>query len=364
MKLCLVTMLAVVLACCGAETTQPNPLDDFVTPFYYGGFTIPQDNPLTVEGVNLGRLLFYEKKLSADGTFSCGTCHQQDKAFTDGRARAEGIGGQTGPRNTMALANLLWGPQRFFWDGRAESLEHQALQPIENPDEMGETLDNVVAKLQATPPYPAAFNAAFGSKGITPLRMARALASFQRTLVSSNSKFDQYLRGAIELDEQESWGHRLFTTHPDARAGVRGANCADCHSQFATSGFRNRFDGFSNNGLDNDADLGAGLAEVTSNPRDRGKFKVPSLRNIELTAPYMHDGRFATLEEVIDHYNEHIRDSETLDVLIREASNDLVIPGSPPDLALTDDEKAAVIAFLRTLTDEDFIANENFSDPN
>ncbi len=360
----LAPILGVLCSCAvHEETAQATLLEDFVTPYYFGGFSVPQDNPMTVEGIELGRMLFYEKMLSADNSISCGTCHQQEKAFTDGRALALGVSKRELPRNSMALVNLLWGPQRFMWDGRAQSLEDQALQPIENPDEMGETLDNVVIKLQAMPIYVEKFRTAFGTEDITPTRIARALATFQRTLISFDSKYDQYLRGEVDLDEQERWGHQLFTTHPDAKAGIRGANCVDCHSQFLTSGFQIGFDGFSNNGLDDEGALETGLFAVTGETYDRGKFKVPTLRNIELTAPYMHDGRFKTLEEVLDHYNEHIRDSTTLDPLIREASNHTRKGDEPPGLDLTEEEKAAVIAFLKTLTDQGFITNERFSDP-
>jgi len=263
----------------------------------------------------------------------------------------------------MSLVNLMWGPRMFFWDGRSESLVHQALQPIEHPDEMGETLEHVAEKLASNPSYPKKFSAAFGTPDVTPDRIAKALASFQRTLVSGNAKYDQYLRGEAELSAQELLGRTLFSTHPDAKIGLRGANCGDCHSQFLTSGFDTDRDGFTNNGIDTESELEDGLAAVTGLPHDRGKFKVPTLRNIALTAPYMHDGRFQTLEEVIDHYNEGIRESSTLDPLLREASNALRKPTDPPALLLTLEEKAAVIAFLHTLTDREFITNAKFADP-
>jgi len=349
------------LLCCAPEPLPPpTPLPGFETPFYFGGFTVPADNPLTVEGVALGRMLFYEERLSADDTISCATCHQPARAFTDGRTLARGIHGARTPRNTMSLANLLWGPQRFFWDGRAVDLEQQAGQPIVNPDEMGSTWDEVIAKLERAPAYPASFEAAFGTREITPERVTKALASFERTMVSTGSRYDRYLRGELRLDPREQRGRELFMTHPDAKAGIRGANCIDCHSQFLTSGFAPEFDGFQNNGLDDDDQLEAGLMAVTGRSRDRGRFKAPTLRNIELTAPYMHDGRFATLEEVIDHYSDHVVSSSTLDPLIREAAN---TPGAPLGVTLTHDEKAALLAFLRTLTDHEFVHDPSLSDP-
>ncbi|MEM9454960.1 MAG: cytochrome c peroxidase [Myxococcota bacterium] len=343
---------------------MPTPLDGWRTPFYFGGFEVPFDNPMTVEGRELGRMLFYEKRLSANDQISCGTCHRQERAFTDGRRLARGIDDRRSERNTMSLANLLWGPQRFFWDGRAESLEAQAGQPILNPDEMGSTWGDVIKKLEDTDDYPAKFEAAFGTREITATRISRALATFERTLVSHQSKYDRYLRGETTLSVREQQGRQLFMTHPDVAAGIRGANCVDCHSQFLTSGFRPDFDGFRNNGLDAAHQPGAGLEHVTGDELDRGKFKTPTLRNIELTAPYMHDGRFTTLDEVIDHYDEHIKPSETLDPLIREARNEAQnAPRDSPSLSLTDEEKDALVAFLRTLTDHEFISNEEFTDP-
>ena len=363
------TMVLLLLSVVGLSCTREEPafraapLDDFSAPFYFGEFRVPRDNPLTQAGVELGRELFYETQLSADGTVSCGFCHQQEKAFTDGKPLAVGVTGAPFARSTMSLANLMWGPRKFFWDGRAESLAHQALQPIQNPDEMGETLEGVLQKLASNPSYPERFKAAFGTPEITPERIAKALASFQRTLVSSNSKYDQYLRGEVELSKQEILGRRLFSTHPDAKIGLRGANCGDCHSQFLTSGFDTALDGFANNGIDTEEELEDGLTAVTGLPHDRGKFKVPTLSNIALTAPYMHDGRFETLDEVLDHYNAHIKESSTLDPLLREANNALREPTDPPALLLTEEEKEAVIAFLHTLTDYEFVSNAKFSDP-
>lgn len=352
------------LSCRGEEPAfRATPLEAFSAPFYFGQFRVPEDNPLTQEGVELGRALFYDTKLAADGTVSCAFCHQQAKAFTDGKALSVGVSGVPLARSAMSLANLMWGPRNFFWDGRAESLAHQALQPIQDPDEMGETLEGVLEKLGSSPDYPERFEAAFGTREITPERLAKALASFVRTLVSSNSKYDEYLRGEVELSEQEMFGRRLFSTHPDAKIGLRGANCGDCHSQFLTGGFDTALDGFTNNGLDTEEELEEGLAGVTGLAHDRGKFKVPTLRNIALTAPYMHDGRFDTLDEVLDHYNGQIKESSTLDPLMREASNGLREPTDPPALLLTNEEKEAVIAFLHTLTDYEFISNAKFSDP-
>jgi cytochrome c peroxidase len=352
-----------LLSQCNSPENQPSPLNDFQAPFYYGVFDLPEENPLTAEGVALGRMLFYETSLSSNNQVSCATCHQQEKAFTDGRAFAIGVSGKPTSKSSMPLNNLLWGPKHFFWDGRASNLEEQSLIPIQNPDEMGLEIEEAVEKLGQLPIYPPLFKAAFGTDEITPSKIAMALASFQRILISQNSKYDKYLRGETELSKEELLGKELFMTHPDASVGLRGGNCADCHSQFLTSGFATGYDGFKNNGLDNDENLEGGLAYVTGKESDWGKFKVPSLRNIALTAPYMHDGRFKTLEEVIDHYDHQIKDSKTLDPLMREASNQKPVGGKESGFHLTADEKKAILMFLQTLTDEDFITNKDFNDP-
>ena len=353
----------------GSRAGSQTPLEGFEAPFVFGRFQLPEDNPLTEEAVELGRRLFYDPRLSGDNTVSCSTCHLQRLAFTDGKPTGIGVSGKPLAFNSMSLANLMWGPQRFFWNGRAATLEEQALVPIQHPDEMGQDLDDLVDELAEDETYRLMFDAAYGR--ISPTTIAAALATFERTLVSANSRYDQFLRGEVSLTEQEELGRKLFMAHPDTKASLRGANCIDCHSQFLTSGFNTRFDGFVNNGLDLEAALPAGLEEVTGKPEHRGLFKVPTLRNIALTAPYMHDGRFGTLEEVLDHYNEGIRVSSTLSPLILEASNldtasDTASDNAPADrvsLNLTTEEAAAVIAFLHTLTDMDFVTDERFSNP-
>ena len=341
---------------------KPTPLQGFTAPFVFGNFRVPADNPLTQEAVQLGRRLFYDERLSGDNTVSCSTCHLQRLAFTDGRARSVGVSGKMLEFNSMSLANLMWGSQHFFWNGRADSLEEQALIPIQHPDEMAQNLDELVDELEADEVYPGLFRSAYGK--VSAENIARALASFERTLISADSKYDRYLRGELRLDGEEELGRKLFMAHPDAKVSQRGGNCIDCHSQFLTSGFNAKFDGFSNNGLDTEAMLKPGLQAVTGQAADRGKFKVPTLRNIALTAPYMHDGRFSTLEQVLNHYNEGIRISDTLSPLIMEADNqpqDAVT--TSVSLNLNEEEQRAIIAFLHTLTDQNFIAEEKFSNP-
>ena len=337
-----------------SETDKPlqgaYPLE---IPFKFGpGFKIPADNPLTYEGIGLGRMLFYDKKLSKDNTISCSNCHQQRLAFTDGKTFSTGVKGARSRRSSMSLANLLW-KFKFFWDGRATSLEEQALVPIQDSLEMHLTLEEAVKKLQATSHYPKLFNAVFGSAQITPENIAKAIAQFERILISSNSKYDKYLRGELDLTLEEKTGMDLFMTHPLPENNLRGGNCGDCHGSFKIS-----LHGIHNNGLDNEPE-DRGRELITKKETDRGKFRAPSLRNIALTAPYMHDGRFQTLEQVLDHYNEDIRPSATLDPLIIEATNQV----GGKTLLITPAEKKAIIAFLHTLTDSTFITDTRFSDP-
>lgn len=339
----------------------PYPLE---VPWYFpDSLQLSADNALTVEGVELGRMLFYETQLSADNSISCASCHQQEFAFTDGQQFASGIGGATFRRNAMSLHNLLW-VSHLNWDGSASSLEAQAIMPLTNSLEMGLTsVDEAVVRLQDTEKYPDQFYRAFGKDSITSENLLKALAQFQRTLISDDSKLDRYWRGEYQPTELEVRGMDLFYTHPEPSQGIRGGNCGDCHLGPFTGGAIDGFNGFHNNGLETDAGLPAGLSAHSGNDFDRGKFRAPSLRNIALTAPYMHDGRFQTLEEVLEHYDEHIQMSQTLDPLIRQASNEPIIAGEPVKLRLQEDEKEAILAFLRMLTDSTFIQDKRFSNP-
>jgi len=331
-------------------------------PTYFGSFNerIPDDNPITKKGVALGRMLFYENKLSGDNSMSCGSCHQQSKAFTDGKKVSPGIDGISGEVSSMSLVNMLW-TEHFTWDGSVPTLEAQSIEPIVNPIELHQSLDAAAEKLEAAG-YNDLFVEAFGEPVISGELIGKALAQFQRTLISGNSPYDQYLRGDYQPSQQELRGMNLFFTHP-IPGQLRGGNCGDCHSNFLTSGSIPGFTGFHNNGLDAADEMKAGLFKVTGNPADSGRFKTPSLRNIALTAPYMHDGRFETLEQVLDHYNEGITRSPTLDILIIEGSNNVIEAGDPIELGLTPEEKEDIIAFLNILTDEEFVTNPQFSNP-
>lgn len=323
-------------------------------PSHFPDMLIPADNPMTVEGVALGRKLFYEKKLSGDNTISCASCHSAENAFTDPKKYSVGINGQEGNRNSMALINLGW-QNFFFWDGRAKSLEEQILEPIPNPIEMHQTWKDAISKLNSDVNYRNMFFKAFGEEGIDSTKVSKAIAQFLRTMISGSSKYDVMYKYenslAIPANEQAI----LMSVSPEEWAGydlfksLNGADCFHCHN-----GPLMQVKKFSNNGLDAlFDDLGRGL--VTGNSNDNGKFKVPTLRNIALTGPYMHDGRFGTLEEVIEHYSSGIQQSSTIDPLIEYAFQGGV--------QLDAQEKALLKKFLETLTDYSFINNPNFQEP-
>lgn len=300
---------------------------------------LPDDLVLSPARVSLGQRLFHETRLSRSGTLSCTSCHFADRALSDPRRFSAGEQGRTGNRNGMPLFNLAWKPS-FFWDGRAPTLRDQVRVPIEDHRELDESLDRVVAKLRLDPSYLAAFRESFGDEAIDEDRLAIALEAFLLTLMSHDSKFDRAQRGQAELTPLEQRGFELFMTEREPRSGQFGGDCFHCHggSLFTDHQFRN-------NGLALDpSDPGRGA--ITGSPLDEGAFMTPSLRNIDLTAPYMHDGRFATLEEVLDHYSEGVTRTNTLDPNLAKH----------PDggLGLTGEDKAALIAFLKTLTDDRF----------
>lgn len=302
---------------------------------------LPADNPLTEEGVALGRLLFHDPRLSINNTQSCASCHDQTHAFADGRRVSLGAENQPGKRNAMPLFNLAW-QQGFFWDGRAPTLREQVLMPVQDAHEMNETLPNVIAKLNAD--SAESFQRAFGTPEINAERIAKALEQFLLTLISQDSRFDRAARKVAELTESEKRGLQLFVTEFDPQRGLRGADCFHCHG-----GTLFTSQSFANNGLELAAD-DVGRMAVTHNAADWGKFKVPSLRNIARTAPYMHDGRFSTLEEVVEHYSQGVRRSDTLDPNLAKH------PAG--GLQLSVQEKADLVAFLKTLTDDSFVGSE------
>ena len=313
---------------------------------------IPPDNPMTEEGIALGRMLFYDPILSSDSTMACASCHQQDKSFTDGQATSMGVLGLNGDRSSMPLINLAFNPRGFFWDGRSTTLEEQALHPIEDHREFNETWENVENKLRSHPDYPVRFRQAFGIEypsEITRELAVKAIAQFERTLISYQSRFDRVVW------QQEGWpteleqeGRDLFFVE-EALPTIEHPGCSHCHGSALFTE-----NNFFNNGVQDAANLESvndkGLGGVNGNIYDNGKFRAPTLRNIALTAPYMHDGRFATLEEVIDHYASGGHGLENQD------------PNVQP-FTLTEHQKEAMIAFLEMLTDTSFTNNPAFADP-
>jgi cytochrome c peroxidase len=296
---------------------------------------LPRDNPLIVERVSLGDKLFHDPRLSRDGSISCASCHHADAAFTDGLKVSRGIEGRSGDRNAMPLFNLAW-KREFFWDGRAKSLRGQVLMPIQDHREMDETLEKVCEKLAASPEDVRLFGQAFGSPGITAEKVSLALEQYLLTLSARDSRFDRAFVGKATLSEEEKRGFEVFMTESEPRTGQLGADCFHCHGGALFTDQQ-----FHDNGLEGDA---VGRAKVTGSASDQGKFATPSLRNVALTAPYMHDGRFATLEEVVEHYSTGIHRRPTLDPNLAKHPE--------TGLHLTDPDKAALVAFLKTLTDE------------
>ncbi|MFC4635400.1 cytochrome-c peroxidase [Dokdonia ponticola] len=333
------------------ETTLPtdddsmmvtNPLLDFTVPsnFPDATYSIAQ-NPPTEKGFELGKKLFYDGQLASDGVVSCGFCHIQSFAFTHHtHITSHGVDGQIGTRNAQPLHNLAF-MNEFTWDGAATFLDTQPIIPITSDVEMNETVSNVISKLAADDEYPTLFAEAFGSEGVNADRLFKALSQFMVMMVSANSKFDKLERGeAVTFTDQENAGRAVFDT-----------KCASCHAGSLQTDQSYRNNGLPMNPTFNDI----GRERVTGLPSDHRKFKVPSLRNIEATFPYMHDGRLATLEDVLNFYTDGMVDSPTLDEQFRR-------PDGTFGLDITPEEKIQLIAFLKTLTDNDFIEDRRFAE--
>ena len=334
---------------------------------------IPADNPMTAEGIELGRRLFYDPILSGDSTMSCSSCHKQEFAFADELVVNLGIDGLEGTRNPPPLFNLAFVSNGLNWNGSAITLEEQAIIPITSTIELHETLDNVTFKLKRNALYPTWFREAFGitKKGEIDDELARkALAQFIRTMVSDKGKLDRSL-GFLGnprpfLTDSEERGNQLFNSENQYVASSSGQidslvdkECLHCHKGGRL--FTNN--AFVNNGLTETSTLTGfpdlGLGAINGNISDNGKFRTPSLRNIELTAPYMHDGRFATLEEVMEHYGEHLKESPNIDgILGARLNNPTVDP-----IRFTPQEKIDIINYMKTLTDTTFINNPVFANP-
>ncbi len=321
-----------------------------------GQDTTPASNLTTDAGATLGRVLFYDKRLSTNQTVACASCHQREHGFSDPRRFSVGFNGGLTVRNSMGLSNARWYQRRhFFWDERANTLEDQVLMPIQNAVEMGMTLEALTNRLAAEPFYTNLFAVAFGSPGITTNRISRALAQFVRSIISTGSKYDAGVSNSFaNFTTQENLGRRIFL----GQVGNPPATCAACH------GTDNFVPGpaLNNNGLEFPF-VDKGVGAITGLATDDGKFKVPSLRNIALTAPYMHDGRFTNLEQVVEFYNSGVVDNPNLAPPLRVPTP----PGQPPGpvlrLNLTAAQKAALVAFLKTLTDTSVTTAAKFSDP-
>jgi len=332
----------------GNECPDPTPLT-LTLPANFPELPNPPSNPLTVEGVALGRRLFYDPILSADSSLSCGGCHLQAHSFGDTRPFSEGIHGDKSRRQAPTLVNPAWNSRGVFWDGRAVDLETQATQPVPEPTEMSLPWPDAVLRLKAHPEYPDLFCAAFGSKDISMIRVVKAIAQFERTFVSANSKYDRWKRGEEALNTMELRGFRLFL-----REGK--GDCFHCHDEtlLATGSFHNT-------GLDT-IPIDGGRGEVTGNPADLGKFKSSSLRNIMESSPYMHDARFTSIREVLDHYNRGFRHGKP-DSLPADPQVDALINKRLLFPPMTSAELDTLEAFLETLTDWDFLTNPDLSNP-
>lgn len=341
LRVLVISVSILLLNGCGpAEGPEPvAPGQDPISFSVPSGFPAPvynfQNNPLTQEGFELGRKLFYDPILSRDSTISCGSCHQQSVAFAHADHRlSHGIDDLQGTRNSPGLFNLAWFPN-FMWDGGVNHLEVQPLAPITNPVEMDETMANVLVKLRRNQTYRSLFLSAFDSDSITTQRVMYAMAQFMGAMVSSNSKYDQYRMGTATLTAIETSGLNLFRTH-----------CESCHKEPLMTDMQ-----FRNNGLSSQFASDPGRAMITGLPQDSGLFRVPSLRNVGLTKPYMHDGRFSSLTQVLNHYAAGIVTSSTLDPHF----------GSGP-IPLSIQDRTDIIAFLHTLTDQRFISDRRFSE--
>ena len=332
-------LAALLLAGCGSGTDAPGkaPSNEpaITVPEGFPAFEAPENNQPTAERISLGRQLFYDTRLSRTEDISCASCHVQEHAFGDPHRVSSGVGGALGTRNAPALVNLAWG-KAFFWHGGAASLEVQAVGPIKNPIEMDMTLNEVAERLDQDPAISKAFVQAY-AEAPSESTITRALASFGRSLVSANSDYDRYLAGQTDaLSDAAVRGEALFN-------GERG-QCFHCHVAF---NFTNN--GYRNNGSAAD-DPDEGRREVTQKDSDLGKFKVPTLRNVAVSAPYMHDGSLATLDDVIDAYVAGGRGHPNTDPTIQP-------------LDLTSDDKADLRAFLESLTDQEFLTNPAYAAP-
>ena len=337
------TVLLLFIFACKKDSPIKDELINFLGFQKPANFPEPEynfaNNMVTKSGFELGRTLFYEPRLSRNNTVSCGSCHIQSSAFTQhGHDVSHGIDDRLGTRNSPPIMNLAWN-KAFMWGGGVYDLDLQPIAPITAHEEMDENLDNVFAKIRALPKYKALFKSAFGSEEVNTARFMKALSQFMLMCISSNSKYDKVMRkeGGLTFSQDESEGYAIFKQ-----------KCASCHSEplFTDGSFRN-------NGLGISPINDQGLYNATLQETDKYKFKVPSLRNLRYTGPFMHDGRFLTLAGVLEHYNSEVQHTANLDPLLN---------GAEPGIKLNETEKSKLTAFLATLNDEEFITNTSLSE--
>ena len=344
----IIAMVSNLLSCKeDATTLSPTKvyLDLPETPYQYMGGSS--------DLATLGRVLFYDTRLSVNNAISCGTCHKQGLAFSDNVSFSRGFENRLTLRNSLPIQNLGGGiftfglPPSLFWDGREKFLQSMVLKPIVNHVEMGmNNMSDIAQRVRSIPYYPELFNKAFGSTEITSTLIASALAAFTGSIMSNNTRFDRAQSHQASLNGLEAQGKDLF---------FNKYNCNSCHQSQMLNGYE-QGGGFINIGLDmNYSDNGLGA--LNHNPADNGKFKIPNLRNITLTAPYMHDGRFTTLNQVLDHYSHNIQNHPNLDSRLKDSNNQAM------KMNISNQEKTAIIAFLGTLTDYTMITDPKFSNP-
>lgn len=357
--LALIFLLAVSMSC--RKDVKP---EGELTPYtfeyptlfssYLPAIEQPADNIASEEGVALGRMLFFDTRLSKNEAQSCGSCHSPSASFSDTTAFSVGVDGLPGGRNAMPIINVAWMLDGLFWDGRSSSIENQAYEPVVNPIEMHETWPNAIAKLQADNLYPSLFEQVFGTSIIDSINVSKAIAQFERTLITGNSPFDKFIAGNFAIGSSgwsvanEQLAFEGFTIFMDESKG----DCFHCHGDQFNPLWTDNI--YHNNGLDASF-TDNGLGDITSNPSDNGKFKTPTLRNLAFTAPYMHDGRFNTLNEVIMHYSTGLQNSATIDPLMKQVGSGGV--------QLTPQEQNSLMWFLLSLSDSSFVNNPAFQNP-
>jgi len=341
----IVLLLAALMSftACSEEVIQPLDKDEVYPlqfPSYFPDMTFDKtSNPVTKNGVELGRKLFYEGKLSRNNTISCGFCHIQENAFTHhGHNVSHGVDDRIGIRNAPPIQNMIF-LKRYMWDGVIHNLNEQPIIPITDVNEMDSSMPEAITKLKEDPKYKKLFAAAYGDENITGERVLKALSQFMASLISAESKYDSFRQGKVKLTTEESQGMTLFQQ-----------KCASCHSGelFTDESFRNT--GMYYNSQFKDP----GRYRVTLDQNDWMKFRVPSLRNVEYTAPYMHDGRFYTLEAVLNFYSDGVEDNPNLDPELKQNGH--------IGIAMNSQEKQFIVAFLKTLSDKNFISNPKFSE--